>query len=94
MKDNKYANQLAETIGGLVRDILVVIVLSLFILGLFAPAFSSVIERELQKRFVEYDDYEQRAADAMKTVRVLLWIICIVSWGLAVLGYRNYYNGG
>ena len=65
----------------------VIIILFAFVCCLVAPAFSPWIKHMKRKEYVLYHNYEQRAEEDMKGIRVLLWIVAIIAW--IILFYAN-----
>ena len=90
MNNDNDSNYRSNVVNNLVKDIIGITILTIFIVGLFAPLLSPLFEEELQKKFIEHDDYKERAREAMKPINRVLWIICAISWFIVILGYMTY----
>lgn len=68
----------------------IVLLLLIFTFCLIAPVASPLIKQFRRRKYVLHDDYEERAEKDMKYIRLLLWIIAMITWTFFIWCQFNY----
>lgn len=74
-----------------VQSAVMTLILMAFVCCLVAPVFGPSIKQAKRRTYMMETNYEELAERDMKGIRVLLWIISIISWMILIACNLTYW---
>ncbi len=90
MNDNKPTTR--ESMIAAAQAVIGSLLLTAFVLCLFAPLFGPKIQRAIENKNCMYEDWYIRSRKEMRPYWVLLWIVCILGWIVYGFAFWLYYG--